>query len=554
MRISLITSFVCFFIISPLWGQEKAKNWVQQGEIHGNFQAEAQYYFEDTAIGATGVEELMGMNGFANVNYTNGNISAGFRYESYQNALQGFPEGYQGNGFPYRYFTYTGKNLNFTVGNFYEQFGNGFVFRTYEERGLGYDNVMDGIRIGYKVSPGIYLKGVIGQQRIFYELGEGIVRGADVEFSLNEMMKSMEDSYHRWTIGGSFVSKYQDDQRSDLNLPENVGTGGVRLNYKYKKFRLGGEYVYKINDPSLDNGFRYNPGEVIYFQTAWSMKSLGMNLSGMRVDNMSYKSERDMSGNNLLINYVPALTKQHTYNLLATIYPYATQLNGQVGGQYDITKKFRKKTFLGGKYGTTVKLNLSTYYDLDKTYIEDSNRTERNLEPEYTSTYNSVGDKFWSEINFELTKKFSKKFGLVFNYSYLEYNQNIIEGKTNPWELVYANIFVVDLTYRLNKKHALRMELQSLTTEQDKGDWATALIEYTYAPHWFIAVMDQYNYGNSHEDKRFHFYNIGGGYNKGGTRIGLSYGRQREGIFCVGGVCRNVPASNGFYLSVTHSF
>jgi hypothetical protein len=34
----------------------------------------------------------------------------------------------------------------------------------------------------------------------------------------------------------------------------------------------------------------------------------------------------------------------------------------------------------------------------------------------------------------------------------------------------------------------------------------------------------------------------------------MSYGKQRAGIFCVGGVCRNVPASNGFAISITSSF
>ena len=143
---------------------------------------------------------------------------------------------------------------------------------------------------------------------------------------------------------------------------------------------------------------------------------------------------------------------------------------------------------------------------------------------------------------------------MIADYSYIEYNQNVLEGKDKKWDLIYASVAVVDITYRFNQKHALRTELQSLYTEEDKGAWATILMEYTYAPHWFIAFLDQYNYGNKKEDQRLHYYNASTGYNKGGTRIMLSYGRQRAGIFCVGGVCRNVPASNGFYLSITHSF
>ena len=95
MKKILSLSLLGFLTSSVLFAQEEKKvPFYQRGEVHGNFQAEAQYYLEDTVIGAPIVPEKLGMNGFANINYTNGPISAGFRYESYQNALQGYPEGY----------------------------------------------------------------------------------------------------------------------------------------------------------------------------------------------------------------------------------------------------------------------------------------------------------------------------------------------------------------------------------------------------------------------------------------------------------------------------
>jgi hypothetical protein len=135
----------------------------------------------------------------------------------------------------------------------------------------------------------------------------------------------------------------------------------------------------------------------------------------------------------------------------------------------------------------------------------------------------------------------------------LVYNQVIIEGKPGV-PTVYADVAIADVTYRLTMRNALRGEIQHLSTEQDQGDWATLLVEYTYAPHWFVAIQDQYNYGNPESAKQTHYYNASFGYNNQGTRLTLSYGRQRAGIFCVGGVCRVVPASSGLYLSVTSSF
>ena len=70
----------------------------------------------------------------------------------------------------------------------------------------------------------------------------------------------------------------------------------------------------------------------------------------------------------------------------------------------------------------------------------------------------------------------------------------------------------------------------------------------------FVAIFDQYNYGHPDPNLRIHYYLGTAGYNSGPHRIAVSYGKQSAGIFCVGGVCRNVPASNGLAISVTSSF
>ncbi len=159
-----------------------------EGRLSGNFQMDAQYYFIDSLIGAPVVPEKVLMNGFANINYVKGNFRAGLRYESYLNTIQGFPEGYRGNGVPFRYAGYTKDELDVTVGNFYEQFGSGLILRAYEERALGLDNAFDGIRVKYEAAPGVNLTGLIAKQRLFFTTGPGIVRAANADVFLNELL------------------------------------------------------------------------------------------------------------------------------------------------------------------------------------------------------------------------------------------------------------------------------------------------------------------------------------------------------------------------------
>lgn len=540
-----IVSILCLLLVLI---QATAQDASSGGQIHGNFQLDAQFYNPDSSINAVVSPEKLSNNAFSNLIYTNGNFTAGLRFENYLNTLQGFSPQYDGTGIPYRYASFKNELLKVTVGNFYEQFGAGTILRSYEERGLGYDNTLDGINLLLTPRKGVYVKALVGRQRKYFSKGQGIVRGIDAEVFLNEIFDSCFKKVNI-SIAGSMVSKYQEDVNSTYNLPENVAAMGGRLAIFNDKFRLSTEYTYKMNDPSTNNGYIYKPGEALLVQFSYFKQGFGFSLDLKRIDNMSFRSERDAVLSDVLINYVPAFNRQHTYNLLATIYPYAVQLNGEIGGQAELSYNFKKGSFLGGKNGTKVLLNYSISHNIDTTHLNDLETTRQG----YSSKYFSLGETYFHDFNIEIQKKLSKSVRTAFTYANLIYNKDVIEGKLH-YGLIYANVAVAEISYKMSAKHNLRTELQTLLTKQDQGSWATALFEYTYSPHWFIAVMDQYNYGNSHEEKRLHYFITSVGYMKDMHRISLTYGRQRAGIFCVGGVCRNVPAANGLTLSVSTVF
>lgn len=514
--------------------------------ISGNFELNGQIYKADSAIEAPEVPEKFLNNAFLNLNYINGNFKVGLRYEEYLGPLLGFDDRYRGSGLTYRYAQYAVDNIDVTVGNFYDQFGNGLIFRCYEERSIGIDNSMDGIRVGFKPMKGIYLKGIVGRQRDFFGLGEGIVRGIDGDIQLNDLVNSMQNAKLRLGIGGSFVSKYQKDNDQLRNLPQNVGAYAARINLNAGKFSLNSEYAYKINDPSAGNGFIYKNGEALYLNLNYSTKGFGTTVTGKRIDNMNFRSDRNATVNSLMINYLPAISKQYSYRL-STLYPYSTQPNGEMGVAAETFYNFAAKSPLGGKYGTKLSIGASAVNNIDKSPA--SNDTLG-----YKSDFFKIGDAiYYQDVNVELTKKLSKKLKLVANYIYQVYNKDVVEGEIG-FGIVHANIGVIDLTYKFNNKHSLRAEIQHLYTKQDRKNWAMALLEYSISPNWSFTFFDEYNYGNDNKDLRLHYYNASMAYTKNATRISLGYVRQRAGILCVGGVCRFVPASNGWNISITSRF
>ena len=552
-----------FLLILFLWSNKLiSQENSNQGIISGNIQTIGQYYQEDTLINAALPDHQYGFNGFANINYQKGDFRAGIRYESYLNTLEGYPVSFNGTGIGYRYLAWEKDKLGVTIGNFYDQFGSGMILRAYEERQLGIDNSLDGIRIKYEPINGMYLKAMIGKQR--YQFvdglvnGTGIVRGLDGELNLNELMSdSNKNSKLKVIIGGSFVSKFNDDNKNPVfNLPKNVGASSLRFNLRYNKIRFNGEYVQKINDPYPDNqneefNYIYKKGEGLLFNLGYSTKGFALDFSAKHMDNMLWRSTNvNVGPTDLLIGYLPALTKQHTYNLAATLYPYATNFYGEIAYQADLLFKIPKKSILGGKYGTSVAINFATSYTPKRKFINDMESSRNSYSTKFFSSSDSL---LFQDFNIEIKRKINKKVKLNLNYFNFKFNDNAVKV-ANYYKMIYAQIVVLDLTYQFNRYHSIRFETQGMWTQQDKGNWAFGQIEYTFSPHWYLAILDQYNYGNNNIEKRLHYGLISGGYIDGSHRFSLQYGKQRAGVFCVGGVCRAVPASNGLTFSFTSSF
>lgn len=527
--------------------------------LSGSMQVDAQYYLADTLIGTENVPERILMNAFTRLNYQQGPFNAALRFESYLNPLLGFDNRYEGSGLAFRSISYRSDLIDITAGNFYEQFGNGMILRSYEDWNLGLDNSLDGLKVHLRPTSGVVIKGIYGRHRYFWDVSPGIIRGADAELHLNDVFGNLAEQTTRVTVGAGIVSRYQKDEfilhspGLRFVLPLNVAAASGRINISGRNYFVTAEYARKINDPSVVNGFIYKYGQAMYVSASYFRHGFSLLMAAKHTDNMSFKSRRTETGNVLDINFLPPLTRQHTYSL-AAMYPYATQPNGEIAVQGQLIYTLRRGSNFGGKYGTTLSVNYSRVHDLNRRAIADTIPIGARGTEGYRAAIFDFGDrKFFDEISVLLSRRLTRNLKISLQYLNLFYNIEVIQGRAGS-EDVLASIWVADLQYRFTPTLALRTELQHLATQQDKGDWLSALAEFTLAPRWFFSVGNEFNYGNPDEEARIHYYNVSAGYTHHTTRIAFSYGRQRAGVICVGGICRFVPASNGLRLTVTSSF
>lgn len=523
-------------------------------QFSGSIQSDVLLPEEDEKIGTEDYSEWGLTNTFVELNATSKYVDAGARLEYLEHPLPGFEKDYAGWGVPYFYVKGKYKNAELTLGNFYEQFGSGFILRTYVERSLGIDNSLRGGRLVYKPFKGVTVKALGGQQRRYWDYNDSWVMGGDVELNIDQWSKKMQESGTYLTLGASIVDKYEEDEdimvdaTHRLNLPTNVLAYDLRANLQTGNWNILAEYAQKSQDPNEINDYIYRKGYVAMLSTSYSKSGMSMLVQAKRSDNMGYRSMRRLplsAQNTSYINHLPAFTLDHTYTLAAH-YPYATNPDGEWAYQAELTYNFKRRTLLGGKYGTKVKVNFSHVHS-----IEQNPHTLNDMvqgSDGYGSAFWKWGDsKFYQDFNVQIEKKLSKDFKLNLMYMNQYYNKTAVEGHGG---MIHSDIFVAEGKYKLNNKLTLRGEAQYLSTKDDQGDWAFGLLELSFLPNWMFTVSDEWNCGETD----LHYYNASVTFTKNAHRLQLGYARTREGFNCSGGVCRWIPASKGVTLSYNYNF
>ena len=540
---------ILFLLILYCWSSSSQ----QKNNLYGSFFSNGVYYSENES---KDFEKKFKSNNYFNLNYLIGNKwKFDLQLESYlPGRLQNFSETMEGTYLSTLSINYKTKKFDFSIGSIYEQFGSGLILRTWEDRQLGINNSMWGVRTSYE-SEKIDVKLLAGYQKKGRDISNGKILGLDAEISLSEDFQ----------FGLSYVGRLDNLDipaifpTVDYDFNELTNLFSTRLDYFSDSFYMNYEFVGKSKDGIVQFGKIsedfVKPGSAHSLNFGVFKSGFGFDMTFRRLENMGYFSDRfEASGDYLEtnINYLPALTKQHDY-LLSNINVYESQpyvsfqdpvlmKAGEIGFQLDLYYNFEKGSPLGGKYGTKLSFNSSLWNNLGGEFSYSNQY--------YTTSFFDFGEKYFSEQSLEISKKVSKDYYYILLFINRYYNKRLVEERTGE---VNSKILVIDNTLKLNNKRSIKFDVQHLFNSDDDKNWFGYGVEYNFNYNFSLYYSYIKNYQNIEKGKPS-YYSTGVSYSKNTTKIIASYGKQRGGLICYGGVCRYVPEFKGISISLNTTF
>ncbi|MGN1216126.1 MAG: DUF6029 family protein [Candidatus Cryptobacteroides sp.] len=511
-------------------------NTILSGLDPGKFSASLESnnigYFNDAGLGVAAPEDRFGSNSYLKMDYVKGRISAGMQIEGYMPALYGFEIGQQRDArkifLASKYVRWDGDMFTFHVGDIYDQMGNGLIFRTYEDRNLGFNNSLEGFMASMNINNWFTVKGMMGRPRLYTSYADSWVRGATASVSLNEIFG--------WrgillNIEGNFLNRYESlDKEGVLDLvalgveSPNLNSCSAALNFSWKGLSLKAEYASKGKDLYSVSAQSAHRGAAIYSEATYGTGRFSASAHFRILDHMGTLSTLYGNGTGNSLSYLPALTRQYHY-MLANLNPYQVNTRGECAMQLDLFYMLRKSR---SQYWI-FRANGSSATTIDGQQTDDGSRR-----------------LLWMDINADAECHWNRQVKTTFLYSRQSWSPShgFMDGTYT------SNIFVADAQYKIDKRNSVRAEVQYLYSKDYERDWIAGLAEYSFAPQWSVYATEMYNLG---ETKK-HYYTAGVSWSKGKTRIQLGYGRNRAGYVCSGGVCRYSPAYTGVNLLVTSVF
>lgn len=361
------------------------------------------------------------------------------------------------------------------------------------------------------------------------------------QFGTGLTLRSWEDRNLGWnnSLGGGRVTLQSKNGLFSTKLlfgfpRENLSyssskVAGSEVTFQFNGITLSGSVVDRIyhgeNDLSGSALFQYDKGgfsgkaEYVIKKGGGNAQTLSLNYASKKIStSLTLRRVKKMT-DRLGMNYIPSLSQEQTY-MLASLNPYMSFTEGEIGGAADLFLSLKKwKIHLNGSMIFALPSALANYDHCRLAY---------------------------RDLNIDAERRWSNRFKMTFFVSIQEMSPSYGDRKATNAQ----NVFVVDGIYRFNKKTSLRVQVQYLYSQELTRDWMAGLVELGFSPHWNIHISDMFNHG----DTKVHYYEGGISYTYSTFKGTLSYGHQRSGYICSGGVCRWQPEYTGFLARLNYNF
>lgn len=546
-------------------GQSKDSD---KGQFSGNLLLTYQKYVRDDSIGASTKvykENTASADAWLFMQYRIKGYSFILRYDAFNNSpLLDPQDAYTNHGVGFWQINKSVDKLDITMGSFYDQFGTGVLFRAYEQRQIGIDYAIQGMRLKYNINDKWAIKGFAGNQKgnikNRFGFAKQVISGLNIEGNID----LGKDSKHgALQVGASAVNRTLDRETMDrlvgtINTYDladrfypkyNVYGGNVYLTYTKNNFSWTVEGNVKSKEAIMDDNTKFylKSGNVLYTSMSWGKSgwnlgnhtaSVGLNVQARHVDHFSFRTAPTENLLNGLVSYLPSMTRQNTYRLLSR-YNAPGQAMGEDGIQGEIEFKPRKGTqiFFNGSYVQTLASNGKLN----------------------TATGMKEAEKLFSENYLEVVQKIGKHDKLKLGVQRIVYNQTRYESEP---EYVPVKTFTPfgEWLHTMNQGKSLRVEWQYLNTKNDQGSFANLMIEMFVNKNLSIAMADMVNaVPHRYErmiiaNKVLHYPTFFIGYTEKSTVFTLAFLKQQQGVNCSGGICREEPAFSGVRFTVSSNF
>jgi hypothetical protein len=421
-------------------------------------------------------------------------FSFGARFETFQpSERKNISPDSTFEGFPFRYLEFQRDDIRITAGNFYDIFGRGIAFRSYENRDVRIDTSLDGIRLGVRrdlfdftfLSGKMLEKHISGipQERI------GLLHAANLETRLAY-------KYHLM-FGTSLVR-----QNFPNSVKKEIATGRMELGFRDIFFY--GEYGSRINAS----------GSAVYLGTNFSLLDVGFSLELKRYDNFAMRTTRRQ----IDYNNPPALTREHTYTLLGRN-GWSMDANDEKGFQVEATYSPIPMNTLLLNYSQTK--NLDGDLQFEEFYGEWSR---------YHGDWMYMVLAYASQINLDIRSVIPI---LELEFFLDERNSFRAELQHQHQKATFFGEFDVDLLIA-EYARSPRWTLSLIGERSNMSDFQKEL-QALPDKDIFLAGQANINISESHD-------------------LIVFFGSRQKGKVCVGGVCRTEPEFEGLEVKLFSRF